>query len=109
MCTPHRGSFQARNIVGELFRRIVTLPMAVTRTTTEAFKGNPNAFRFATSPTATSLDSMNPLRPFIRTLAEIPVVPSVHVHSIIAVEGKAARRAVTGPAPERSPAYNTRP
>jgi hypothetical protein len=30
---------------------------------------------------------MNPLRPFIRTLAPIPVVPGVHVHSIIAVKG----------------------
>ena len=30
---------------------------------------------------------MNLLRPFIRSLAQIPVVPGVHVHSIIAVNG----------------------
>jgi hypothetical protein len=88
MCTPHRGSFQARNIIGELFRRIVTLPVSVTRTTTEMLKGNPDAFRVeGASATNTSLDNMNPLRPFIRALAEIPVVPGVRVNSIIAVEG----------------------
>jgi hypothetical protein len=30
---------------------------------------------------------MSPANPFIRTLAEIPVVPGVHTHSIIAVKG----------------------
>jgi hypothetical protein len=51
-------------------------------------EGNPDAFRVVSaSPSLTSLDNMNPLRPFIRSLAQIPVVPGVHVHSIIAVKG----------------------
>jgi hypothetical protein len=49
--------------------------------------GNRDAFRVSASGEITSLDNMNPLRPFIRALAEISVVPRVHVHSIIAVKG----------------------
>lgn len=88
MSTPHRGSFQARNVVADLFRRIVTLPVDAARTTKDLVEGNPGAFRVASiSPSVTSLDQMNPLRPFIQTLAQIPVVPGVHAHSIIAVKG----------------------
>jgi Alpha/beta hydrolase family len=88
LCTPHRGSFQARNLVADMFRRIVTLPAGVVRMSREVATGNPDAFRVSGSlgPT-TSLDSMNPLRPFIRSLADIPVAPGVRAHSIIAVEG----------------------
>jgi pimeloyl-ACP methyl ester carboxylesterase len=44
MSTPHRGSFQARNVVGDLFRRLVTLPVAIARTTKDLATGNPDAF-----------------------------------------------------------------
>ena len=87
MSTPHRGSFQARNVVADLFRRIVTLPVGVAKTGKDLVTGNRDAFRVPVSGDITSLDNMNPLRPFIRALAEIPVVPRVHVHSIIAVQG----------------------
>jgi hypothetical protein len=87
MSTPHRGSFQARNVVADLFRRVVTLPVDVARTGKDLVTGNRDAFRVQVSGDITSLDNMNPLRPFIRALAEIPVVPRVHVHSIIAVKG----------------------
>lgn len=87
MSTPHRGSFQARNVVGDLFRRIVTLPVTIARTSKDLVTGNQDAFLVPASGEITSLDNMNPLRPFIRSLAEIPVVPRVHVHSIIAVKG----------------------
>jgi len=87
MSTPHRGSFQARNVVADLFRRLVTLPVGVARTGKDLVTGNRDAFQVPVSGDITSLDNMNPLRPFIRTLAEIPVVPRVHVHSIIAVKG----------------------
>jgi hypothetical protein len=49
--------------------------------------GNRDAFRVQLLGEITSLDNMNPLRPFIRSLAEIAVVPRVHGHSIIAVKG----------------------
>jgi pimeloyl-ACP methyl ester carboxylesterase len=87
MSTPQRGSFQARNAVADLFRRLVTLPVGVAKTGKDLVTGNRDAFRVPVSGDITSLDNMNPLRPFIRALAEIPVVPRVHVHSIIAVQG----------------------
>ena len=35
----------------------------------------------------TSIDNMTPGNPFIQALAELPVAPGVHAHSIIAVDG----------------------
>jgi pimeloyl-ACP methyl ester carboxylesterase len=87
MSTPHRGSFQARNVVANLFRRLVTLPVDVAKTGKDLATGNRDAFHVPVSGDITSLDNMNPLRPFIRALAEIPVAPQVHVHSIIGVQG----------------------
>lgn len=34
----------------------------------------------------TAIDNMSPNHPFVRTIAEIPVAPGVHAHSIIAVD-----------------------
>jgi hypothetical protein len=92
MATPHRGSFQIQNVLADLFRRLVTLPITVVRVGTEVTRGNPDVFRVASqSPFATSVDNMNPLSPFIRALADIPVAPGVPVHSIIAVKGSGPR------------------
>jgi Alpha/beta hydrolase family len=88
MATPHRGSFQVKNVLADFFRRLVTLPATVVRVGTEVTRGNPDVFRVASqSPFATSVDNMNPLSPFIQALADIPVAPGVPVHSIIAVKG----------------------
>jgi hypothetical protein len=78
MATPHRGSFQVQNVLADLFRRFVTLPATVVRVSAELTRGNPDVFRVAGhSASATSVDNMNPLSPFIRALAEIPVAPGV--------------------------------
>jgi hypothetical protein len=74
-------------VVANLFRRLVTLPVDVAKTGRDLATGNRDAFRVPVSGDITSLDNMNPLRPFIRALAEIPVAPQVHVHSIIGVQG----------------------
>src|SRR5262245_50338813 len=61
MSTPHRGSFKARNVVTNLFRRIVSLPVDVARTGKEMATDNPDAFRVPdVSGSITSLDNMNP-------------------------------------------------
>jgi hypothetical protein len=85
MCTPHRGSFVAgRRILANLTRQLLTLPFALTGVGAE-INQNPGASRVGFVPSA--VDNMSPGHPFIVGLQEIPVVPSVKVNSIIAVEG----------------------
>jgi pimeloyl-ACP methyl ester carboxylesterase len=85
VCTPHRGSFVAgRPTIANLVRRLAELPFAL-RGTAEALALNPGAARSPFVPTA--VDNMSPRSPFILGLQDIPIVPTVTVNSIIAVEG----------------------
>jgi hypothetical protein len=85
ICTPHRGSFVAgRRVLANLTRQLLTLPSALTGVGAEINR-NPGAARVGFVPTA--VDNMSPGHPFILGLQAIPVVPSVTVNSIIAVEG----------------------
>jgi hypothetical protein len=88
ICTPHRGSFVAgRNLIANLVRRLLTLPFTLTGVAADLAR-NPDAFADGVSPVMPSaVDNMSPRSSFIRALQEIPVVPSVTVNSIIAVEG----------------------
>jgi pimeloyl-ACP methyl ester carboxylesterase len=88
ICTPHRGSFIAgRNIIGDLVRRLLTLPLTLTGVAAELAR-NPGAVASGVSAIVPSaVDNMSPRHHFIRALADIPVAPSVTVNSIIAVEG----------------------
>ena len=84
--TPHRGSFVAGyRIIANLARRLTTLPFQLTGVSADLAR-NPDAARSPFVPTAT--DNMSPRSPFIRGLQEIPVAPSIRVHSIISVEAK---------------------
>jgi len=88
ICTPHRGSFVAgRRVLANLTRQLLTLPSALTGLRAEINR-NPGAARVGFVPTA--VDNMSPGHPFILGLQAIPVVPSVKVNSIIAVEGDGA-------------------
>jgi hypothetical protein len=88
ICTPHRGSFVAgRTLIANLVRRLVSLPNTLTGLTAD-FARNADAPVSPLFPTA--VDNMSPRNPFIRGIQEIPVVSSVKVHSIIAVEGDGA-------------------
>ena len=85
ICTPHRGSFVAgRRILANLTRQLLTLPSALTGLGAEINR-NEGASKVGFIPTA--VDNMSPGHPFILGLQAIPVVPSVKVNSIIAVEG----------------------
>jgi pimeloyl-ACP methyl ester carboxylesterase len=86
VCTPHRGSFVAgRRILANLTRSLLTLPFALTGVQDDLAR-NPGATR-AGGFVPTAVDNMSPGHPFILGLQAIPVVPSVKVNSIIAVEG----------------------
>jgi hypothetical protein len=85
ICTPQRGSFVAgRTVIANLVRRLMDLPRTVTGLSADLAR-NTNASVSPFVPTA--VDNMSPRSPFIQGLQNIPVVPSVKVHSIIAVEG----------------------
>jgi hypothetical protein len=85
ICTPHRGSFVAgRHVLANLTRWLVTLPFALTGVAADINR-NPGVARVGFISTA--VDNMSPGHPFIMGLQAIPVVPSVKVNSIIAVEG----------------------
>jgi hypothetical protein len=86
ICTPQRGSFVAgRNIIANLVRQLVTPPPALAGVAADLAR-NPDVARAGFVPTA--VDNMSPGHPFILGLQAIPVVPSVKVNSIIAVEAK---------------------
>jgi len=85
ICTPHRGSYVAgRRVLANLTRQLLTMPFTLGGMQGEINK-NPGAARVGFVPTA--VDNMSPGHPFIMGLQAIPVVPSVTVNSIIAVEG----------------------
>ena len=88
VCTPHRGSFVAgRNVIANVTRRLLSLPLVLTDVGADLAR-NPDAFASGVSPVVPSaVDNMSPRHHFIRALQEIPVAPSITVHSIIAVEG----------------------
>jgi hypothetical protein len=87
LATPHRGSYLAGpQIVRRLAQRLVSLPSDVVRVGADLATVGPTG-TLASGRVATSIDNMSPGHPFIRALAEIPVVPSVTAHSIVAVDG----------------------
>ena len=88
ICTPHRGSYQAREFVGNLLRRILSTPARFAKNSAELLQ-NRDAFTWTVtgSHLPTAVDNMSPRNPFVRTLSKIPVAPGVASYSIIAVKG----------------------
>jgi hypothetical protein len=85
ICTPQRGSFVAgRTLIANLVRRLLDFPRTVTGLSADLAR-NANASVSPFVPTA--VDNMSPRSPFIQGIQNIPVVPTVKAHSIIAVEG----------------------
>jgi len=88
VATPHRGSYLAGpQIVRRLVQKLVSMPSTLLQVGADAFSRDDVKpyLKMQTLPTA--IDNMSPGHPFIRTIAEIPVAPGVHAHSIIAVDG----------------------
>jgi pimeloyl-ACP methyl ester carboxylesterase len=87
IATPHRGSFRASGYVLGLIRRMVSLPARLVDELQGILK-QPEFSHLRVSRLPTSVDNMSPNHPFIRTLAAIPIDPSVRANSIIAVLGE---------------------
>lgn len=89
--TPHRGSFLAGDVIRNLVRRLVFLPVDIVKQTiimgqALAAAEVPEQWRFGEN--RTSIDSMSPKNPALLALAEIPLASGVKGHSIIAVQGE---------------------
>jgi len=88
ICTPHRGSYQAKQFVGNLVRRLVSTPARLVKATAELMQ-NRDALTWSPSGNRlpTAVDNMSPQNPFVRTLSTIAVDPGIASYSIIAVKG----------------------
>jgi pimeloyl-ACP methyl ester carboxylesterase len=87
VATPHRGSYRVSTLVLNLVRRLVTLPVTMTKGLQEVAEAG--AFSMQTfNGMPTAVDNMRPGHPFVRTLSSSPIADGVTAHSIIAVEGE---------------------
>jgi pimeloyl-ACP methyl ester carboxylesterase len=86
IATPQHGSYVAAFSLSQLIARLVTLPLTITSAGKEIIQGNGSNILVGQSRLRMgSVYGMSPNSPFIKALAAIPVVPGVHVHSIIPV------------------------
>lgn len=87
--TPHRGSYRAGHLVRNLVRKLVSTPAWMLRKSRVLANLSEQVDLLRESRgKLTSVDGMSPKSPTMLALAEIPVAPNVHAHSIIAVEAK---------------------
>jgi pimeloyl-ACP methyl ester carboxylesterase len=87
IATPHRGSYLTEYPVTELLGRFLTLPVRILQIGADLAR---NAGDFKVDPRnlgSGSLFGMTPNNPVLQTMAETPIAPNVHAHSIIAVKG----------------------
>jgi hypothetical protein len=88
IATPHRGSYQALGLLGDLASWLVNLPGRFTKMSLDILTlQKQGAFLGPITGIPTSITNMNPNNRFIQALAAIPIADGVVTHSIIAVEG----------------------
>jgi pimeloyl-ACP methyl ester carboxylesterase len=88
LSTPHRGSFQSKDWIRNLLRRLITLPATMVQNFMEDYDYMTDDVKKMMGGKKiffTSADSMSPDNPVLKALADIPLAPGVRGHSIIAV------------------------
>jgi pimeloyl-ACP methyl ester carboxylesterase len=88
IATPHRGSYRAGDRIGNLLRKVISLPFAIVSPLKEVVDRSPEAFakRGMENEVPRSTDNMNPNSGFVRLYSSIPIAPNIIAHSIIAVD-----------------------
>lgn len=89
IATPHRGSYMSGGFARRLAQRFVSLPGALLARGSDLLrltKGS-EAGNFFSGKMPTSLDGMSPKNPGLLAMADIPVVPDIKAHSIVAIDG----------------------
>lgn len=87
IATPHRGSYEAGSWIAQQIAGFASLPKGFVDVMKDLVTGNPSAVTLSLGGLPRSINDMTPGKPFVQTLASIPVVPGVTTHSIIAVSG----------------------
>jgi len=84
--TPHHGSHFTGGYIGDLLRRLISLPGTLLSPLQEVFQRSPAAVtaRAMGGEVPRSTDNMSPDSGFIKTFSSIPIAPGVIAHSIIA-------------------------
>lgn len=87
IATPHRGSFRSTGLVRTLVAKLIRLPITVL-SKADDLRGllTDDIKTKLKGRVPTSIDGMSPDNPMIRALAEIPLGPGIHGHSIIAIK-----------------------
>jgi hypothetical protein len=90
IATPHRGSYLSGEFARRLAQRLVSLPGAMASRGKDMLRlaEGSSGGKFLRGKMPTSLDGMSPKNPGLLAMADIPVVPPVKAHSIVAVKGK---------------------
>ena len=91
IATPHRGSYQALGLLGNLASWLVNLPGRFTKLSLALLTLQSKGLLLGPmSGIPTSIDNMNPNNRFIVALSAIPIAPGVTAHSIVGVDGGGA-------------------
>ena len=90
IATPHRGSYLAGSFARRLASKVVSFPGEMIHRGNDMLKlaSGSESGKFFHGRIPTSLDGMSPKNPGLLAMAEIPVVPAIKAHSIIAVQGE---------------------
>lgn len=91
VCTPHRGSYLARNWVRQIAKRTVGVPSKfadVILTVVTLNSRRPPTPSEVREAVPTSLDQMSPKNEWLQALAALPPSPQVKAHSIVAIRGR---------------------
>ncbi len=87
IATPHRGSYQALGLFGDLASWLVNMPGRFAKLSFDILTlQRQGAFLGPFTSIPTSITNMNPNNRFIRALSAIPIADGVVAHSIIAVQ-----------------------
>jgi hypothetical protein len=88
IATPHRGSYMASNPIVKFGNKFINLPGGLAKSAVQLGKLRESRAMGTPFVIPTALDNMDASNPFIKTLASLPIAPSVHAHSIIPVQGR---------------------
>lgn len=86
--TPHRGSQLARRVAGRIGSALVSFDTAEAAEYREIIESNRDVMKpdFSSQP-LTSIALLEPDSPFLLGLANMPINPAAHIHSIIGTGG----------------------